>query len=501
MSIKTKLQNKNNYIQAFIFLGIVVFCILTSILIITDKNKPYYYNMLWLMPIVYMVCVLLLYKFYGYFKHISVVLITAIYGVRMLVLPFFMYLGEYMTYGRYEHLSKYMDYAIILMCYEAFFIFIFMIIRSTKLHEYKQFTINKRINISDMQNSFSFKIMIVILIMYMILIFIGTPGLIQESFFFTTGRSETSQEFYNLSQVSHYAFNLSFGGVLVSLLFTIFWNIQALLPPFLISNIITTYKKQNTRYLFFLIVVLFTLMICTETRAHSIECAMAVVITTLLFYKNEIKINYTLILGFVLIILITGLTNKSNISFDDTKFYNEISRMMAAYFSGPNNTATSIAAVNESQQLNILNIFSDLLLKIPYLNQGFKSIFNITDTSNIIFNTYAANESGKLLGQIIPSVGMGYAYFGFLLAPIVPCVAVYFAMKFDELSQSTSNIIWQNLFILFTIMMSRNTAMSNMLSGVWNLGNFFISWIILKTTIFFGQKKPNSVMYNRVKYH
>ena len=469
------MENRDHKLSSVVLLiFIIFFCLITSFLILFDNYKPSYYNLLWLLPLVYLFFFIILFYMKKIFKYIGIILVASMYGVRMVIVPFVMYLGDYMTYGMEQNYSNNMDSALLLMCYELVFILFFIIITTDKIYgDDESFYHNSNVMLK-WEYTQRFKFVLLFLILYMIIIFIGTPGLIKESFFLTTGQSEESAALYYSGEVSHRAFGLSFGKQLVTILFTVFWIIQVVLPPVLLTYMIKKINNKTLRNITFIAVMILTLIICTETRAHSIECAGAFTITTAIFYKNEIKINYKLIIIIIMIVLSLGLSSKSKISTEDDNVLQSISVTLSAYCSGPNNIATAITAVKESGELNILKIIPDVLLQLPYLTLLFRPFFS--GTSNTIFNQYVSMIS---TGQIIPSIGMGYVYFGFLLSPLVPCFAVYCTMKFEKLSKKAPDIIRKNLFILAMIMMSRTTTTSNMLSGVTYLGHVFMTWGII----------------------
>jgi hypothetical protein len=300
----------------------------------------------------------------------------------------------------------------------------------------------------------------------------------------TTGRTEESYALYFSGAVSRRAFGLSFGSQLITIAFTFFWVLQVLLPPYLLARICSNVKLKWTRKVLFAVVLICTMLISTEGRAHSIETALALMITTMYALKDKIKINPHILILLLIGVTIYGLMDKSGVSTSSESVRNEFSVMISAYFSGPQNVATAIAATKQSNSLGLVNIFTDFLQRIPYLTKYTTVLFG--GTSNVIFNQYFGD---KYLGQIIPSIGLGYSYFGFLFAPVIPCIAVWCSLHFEKKAQAAPDVVSKNLFYLGVIMMARATAMSNMLSGITYLGNFFFAWIIIYLGISRRNKK------------
>ncbi|MGH2016807.1 hypothetical protein [Aerococcus urinaeequi] len=469
---------KHNSLEIFILFTVILISSITVLLLILDTSKPSYYNGLWVLPLIFGVyfCIIWLLLPKVTYK-VSTLVVLGVYGARMLFVPLVMYFGEYSTYGLTSIFSHYMGQALILMAWEFQIVAIYIILiiwkkNKNDILDYPNYlyTNNSFIDIIPKK----IQLLILGVIIYILLILIGTPGLLKESFFLTTGRSEESYNLTFSGAVDHSAFGLSFGSQLVTIAFTLFWIIQVLLPPYLLSIGLKRINSSIGKNIFFLLTLLLTLLVSTEGRAHSIECALALLITANYSLKGKVKIDPKLIIIVIVGVTIYGLMDKSGVTTSNDTVLKEFSTMITAYLGGPHNVATAIAAARDNNSIGFLSIIPDLLQRLPYLTKIFTPIFG--GTTNVIFNEYFGS---RYLGQIIPSIGLGYTYFHFILAPIVPLAAVILAFYFEKRAQKSPDMVRKNLYYLGVIMMARASAMSNMLSGITYLGNFFFAWIIV----------------------
>ncbi|MBG9979952.1 hypothetical protein HZY91_00500 [Facklamia sp. DSM 111018] len=468
-------NTRRKFYEWLLLLFVIMTSIVSIISIAQDELRTYSFDLLWVLPLTYVTQFIISWLYFPHMKYkISVLLILALYYARMIIVPFAMFLGNYSTYGIESVYGQDMGLAISLMSWEFMVITILFVLTTGKSGEEN----DEDISNGSVNNVFNipqyFKWAVICIILYIVLIMIGTPGLFQESFFLTTGRSEESYELLFSGEVSHNAFGLSFGSQLVTIAFTFFWILQAIYPPFLLAQIANKVKSQFNRNILFLIVLGGTVLISTEGRAHSIECAIALLISSSIALKNKFYINIKALILVITGIMIYGLMDKSGVSGEGSQLYVEFSKMISAYFGGPHNVATAITMKNNEHNLTALNIVSDILQRLPYLTIIFTKTFG--GTTNIIFNNYFG---GYYLGQIIPSIGLGYAYFGFLFAPIIPSAAVMLSLHFEKKASQNANVVLKNFYYLGVIMFARATCTSNMLSGITYLGNMFFAWLVI----------------------
>ena len=472
-----RINTKNRASEAIIIIIVVGLCLCLSVFLATDLNRPERYQLLWLIPLMYAVCLLLGYLFSDFPHNLAVKCVYIGYGMRFVFVPFMMLLGNYTTLGNESIYGPYVSDAVLLASYEIFVVTLFVIFYSKK---HAGLSPNPEINcLTAYSLSKRAKRIILLMVLFVVGILAVTPNLLREAFFLTIGRSEASELLHYSGQVDYYPLGISALKPLTTVSMTVFKVLQCILPVYIITRIKRKTQNKHIQISLIYLVIILTALICTEERAHSIDCALALLVTVNLTFEDDIKINIKTIGIAILAVVVLGLLSKSNITGGIIGNYNELSRTSAAYFNGLNNIATAIAVKETNTSIGIQNLIPDILLHIPYLaNKVFANMFG--DTINTIFN-YSFSARG--LGQIIPSISMGSIYFGYVLSPVVPCVAVFFSMFFYRKSLLANDILRRNLFNLGMIMMCRATTISNMLSGVNYLTHLLIAFFFISLII------------------
>lgn len=470
--------HKKNYKMVFLLLFVTGISLFVAILIAFDNTKPDYYRLLWLMPTTFSIISFALINFQSVFlKRVSTLLAFGLYFMRMVISPFAMFLGEYSSFGFGNYVENYSDIAIFLMSYEVVIVFSFMVMNLGKLKMEKPLDLpsDYKDKKQKVKLPLLFRVALFSLVSYLFFLIVSNPSLIRSNFVFLIGTPDNwvlQQEYASLDGSGSGTL-----GILVTLMNTVFWLIQALLPPVLLFKI--SQKKATFRYKFVLSILLLisVLLVATETRASSVESALSLLIIMSLVYGKRFTKKIPAMIAIIGVVIIVGLFSKSGSGFN----FIELSKTLTAYFSGPQNTAIAIGVAQEYSKLNLLMLPVDVIMKIPYLSSYLRPLVGYS--SNDYFNTAFFNLYGRNIGQIIPAIGQGYVYFRYLFAPLIPVSAVAIAMAFEKKARHESNIIFKYIFYLATIMMSRATVISNMLSGISYLFNIFLVYFIASLTI------------------
>ena len=123
------------------------------------------------------------------------------------------------------------------------------------------------------------------------------------------------------------------------------------------------------------------------------------------------------------------------------------------YFQGINDICIGLYA---SQNINILSFkrfINDAISNVAFLSHFSDPNQLSLKKYNIVYNGWWVQD------KILPNICAGYYYFGFLGAPIISCIFVCLAMKFDVLSQRYNNVYYKFIFIFAAI----NCSFSNMI--------------------------------------
>ena len=177
-----------------------------------------------------------------------------------------------------------------------------------------------------------------------------------------------------------------------------------------------------------LVVMLGLMIIVNGERGNSVMCAVALLVIIIDLYPKKMKKLAPLILSGIVIIAIIGLLAKANNN-DFSNFTQSFSVIMSAYFSGPQNVAAAILASKSVGGHNIGIVFTDFIRTIPFISSLLQSKYRIT--SSVLFGEaiYGTTITGSRTDQILPAIGQGYHYFGFLMAPLIPCILANLSVK------------------------------------------------------------------------
>ena len=458
------------------YIIILMVSVFTALNIMLDFDKPDYFILLYLQPLCFGIAIIIDQKYISrIMSRISMIIIFMSYFCRMVLVPFFLSIGNYNTLLSDRVIGVHMSEAIILTCIELFTVNFILIYKSSKSRNHSLFK-NYKIGMSteeieSKRISPRLVVLIVSMVLYIIYILYKDNTIIRQTFSLMIG---TPNDWY--IRTGYRSIEDAGGdgvlGVMVTALLYFFWYVQALVPPILLMRIVK--KKSSTRTKIFktYIVACVIFMITTGTKAHSVECAVAFLILAYSVFGKKIEKSLKTIacigvgVVFVAIFVKSGLTNSVS----------NISSVFASYFGGVQNLSAAIYAKTNYSGFGINNAVADVVNQIPIFGNRLRNIFNLGVTTNKLFNTSISSEN---IGQIIPSIGQGYAYFGLIFAVTIPIIAAVIAIYFDEKAIKESNVIKKNVYLIAAIMMSRAVVMTNLMSAVIYLFNTYMSLTII----------------------
>jgi len=210
--------------------------------------------------------------------------------------------------------------------------------------------------------------------------------------------------FYAISQ-------LSFNGLRVSFVLLALYNID---------NFII---RDNKKFIYLLITILVSLFIVSNDRAFSFFGGIVVLIAAYVYYPNYRR---KIISCFVVVGLLAGgalLFISLNSYMASSNVIELLSQTFQSYFQGTSNISVALSM----DSINVDRIIGDIGKSIKGVAYFFKDIEDISE----IFNRYYYFNSQRS-GQIIPFVGQGYYYFGFVLSPCLSCLITWSAFKSYE---------------------------------------------------------------------
>lgn len=465
-----------NGIQIVMFF-VTVCSFFTSLI---DSIEPMY-RFSFVQPLAFGVGLMAYQKYWKYaFAKISGAIILSTYFVRMSVLPLLAILGNHASIIPGSSLDM-ESYAIanFLSAYEFLIISLFLMSKAknssgTLYNNYAVRATYDGMLYGKQRVPFLLKIMIVVMITYMIYIFMSDPTVIRQNFSLLVG---TPDDWY--VRTGYRSIEDAGGsgvlGVLVTLTIYVFWYIQAILPPALLVHIREWKITGVVRTLSVFVIAALLFMLTSGTKIHSLECGFSFLILVYLCYGERYTqlIKRIAVIGGVAAVL--GVMAKSGM---DGYGFENLHKVISSYFGGVQNIAASIYTVDNYSGFGIGNIIPDIVNQIPIFGNRLSEMLHLGNTTNYLFNH--SLTGGTSLGQIIPALGQGYSYFGFVLSPIVPLVAAKLADHFDYNAMKSEDLILKNVYLIAAIMMSRAVVTTNMMSAIAYIFNTYISLLIVR---------------------
>lgn len=105
------------------------------------------------------------------------------------------------------------------------------------------------------------------------------------------------------------------------------------------------------------------------------------------------------------------------------------------YFQGVYPVANGITAMKEcASKINLTTFLDDTISAYPFVNKLFFENGNLTET--MYLNILGLND------KILPTISQGYAYFGYIGAPIFSGIFTYIALRCDTALKKTGSIYY-----------------------------------------------------------
>ncbi|HCZ8192641.1 TPA: hypothetical protein O4F65_001294 [Staphylococcus aureus] len=393
------------------------------------------------------------------FKSIGITILNFSMLIRYSISPLLMSIyGVNLNSGLYLS-EKVQSRAINLMIYEMILIFITFLIFQKRFYKSSQ---NQIKLIRPSKSSFSWLFVIVALVV--ILVF---PEILSRYSFVWTATKLKSKEVEGIS----YSFLL----IIVQLGHLVFTaNLINLLYKYY------TKKKSLTLVILSLFVVGVSSSFMVGTSRFSIVLPLVTgLFTVFLIYKPYRRLIglFSLVISLVLIILTSILKTKTvagERSLNSlSKGFNELNSNLQLYFSGVANVSHSLNTRLIYKPFNFDDILADLFKSVVFISKYFM------DFQSAIVN-YNINFYGRtgIQDQILPMIGQGYLYLGYILAPVFSIATIIIIMYLDKKIVENNSLF--NIYIL--VYLCLKFALFNMANATILISfftNFFVVLMVI----------------------
>ncbi len=413
------------------------FSLLTSIICALYLLKSNFASIA-LMPLVYaMICPLSSLSFQNRNTRITVVIVYSLFFVRMVFLPLYGIIDGYFSSGPDAVLSRYCNKSVYLSIYE-------LVAVALTLYA---FTGNKTNTVSRPNLNLSGNGLI-----YLLLVLIAI------SLYITVGKEMELFEFGFKSIGGDYerSGDIEDRGIVHLLIET------GVLFLFLITQAFFSIKYKShpkNRYILYAIVIAMVMisLISGERRTSQIYKGFACIwllIGLYPAYKKRISRSLLIVAG----IVIAGMTlYKQYHAFLYDSYIEALNHasgvgmstgILDAYFYGVNTISKNLA-FSDMGGVGFTNLLYDFARNLFGLN--FIIPRGMSLTSELYNLTLSTGESAT--GYLLSSVGYGYIYLGFVLAPFFSCMNIWILIVLERFMKSTSSIemsyIWALIYMRY----------------------------------------------------
>lgn len=379
-----------------------LFALGVCVILLTDNEKDSCYSLLFMLPLGFSVLSILFYKIYDSVpQNLGVTLILILFFVRTVISPLFMRLGNYsvtITQGFKENTAN----AILLVLYEMFCVFFVLYIKVLNMKN-KTNNSNQHCNATNPHGIKLYSVIVLLLVALLLICNMITPALLGNyrtifdisDEFFTNYEDSYTIDKYGTTFITK--LSLVVGQYLTRALL--------LLVPACLILYFSQRKTKLSKILSLLSCTIPLFFIGGAIARSLIYVICLLLLHNYLFGTQGSSLKPFLLIGLGGIIVIAWWIFRSS----DESIFEQLSRRFSSYFSGVNIVSGAFNLPDEIEY-KIRYFVYDFIGSVPFGT----TLFNITEQRiQPFFNLYNLSS-----GQIPTTIGMGYYYFGPILAPI-----------------------------------------------------------------------------------
>lgn len=452
------------------FIVRIIICVLSfycATLIFWDENRPTYYESLAFIPLSFGLLTLFCPKVYDQIpKNIGVTFLVLLLFYRDVVLFIVMFFGQYGSVLKLN-IHQTIGTAVFLVIYEMFGIF--MTIVYVLNRDEKRPYVRKKWNV---QYIGLFNLILIFFVIIDVYAWMAIPGLRDE---YRSIFDMNSDTFTHV--IYHSAEHGSFEKILATLFSVTFGITRLLVPVILIHKFSIWFKHHSVIGLMLSGLLIFLqLFFISSTIAFGLICCLLLLIYTSMEFPQERKlIYYSTLVGSVCFIFFY-FYSRYEVSpgggmYHASTYSQALSLTQNAYFSGIDNVAASLN--NGYEEYTLMTMIKDVVTTIPFNT----TIFGNIDEQNsfVLFNMNNGTH-----GQIPTTVGMGYSYFGPIIAPVFSIILTYICVTCGCKLQRERNTHFSIVYLAAVLYAAMGIVMYNFsISGQYIVGIAFILYWML----------------------
>lgn len=419
------IYNRNfGSIQGLVLFILIILSFFSTVISLGDSNKIIYLPLILCYTLGYLIYIAIVKRKRSVVHYI--IIIT--YFIRMVLYPLIVILPDYQFPNINNQVESNIQFSILLQIYE--FIFVISALIFSRNMKNKNIDGTRSNTIVNIDNTHRIRHIIITLSFIGVLLVIVYPQLLSifQPVFFFTEESQNNwviNEKIAIQSIPPLLYYLSTWVLRILRILLVYWVIMVIK-----INLPET-KRNFFKILLSILSVLTLMLITTNDRASGIFSSIAMILLLTRMYLRQAKMLLKYLVSIIsvgallLLVILPKFKGGSASMFNDsTNAFYFLNQKINAYFSGTINIS---AALSMPRDEILLYLKGDLLRIVPIV-RGF---FTEYDLSNTLFNQVLGFDT-IYFSQIIPNIGQGYYYFGFILAPLFSVILIRLAIKAEK---------------------------------------------------------------------
>lgn len=446
-------KSMSKKIDVYIFSFFEIFATIAALICLSQVDSEVK-KMIFVLPLCYVIVSMIFYCNYAHMiDNIPKLIMISLYFVRLVMLPllYTFNIDIQLFEGKSSVESHFMQ-ACILMTYE------YLVVQLT-LYCYEHWKKTKKIRLPNITSRVDIgKIVIGFITIYVFAIAVFLP---QYSADFKTVFELDNADFSVANVGAEYGVG-TIGRVLKTLFSMFVQLFRVLFPAFLICQVFEHNMNSNIASCILVIGCFLQFMFLTSTFAEAIVSCLSIVLLYTKLYPHKLRMTFLflgistfgmVVLYFAVRYFVNGtssLYSKGNGAIGYT------AQIINAYFTGVDNVA---AMFNVPSGYENESFWAGVLGAIPFNSTLFGNRGNKLQ--------YYYNMYNNAYGQIPPTIGAGYYYFGVFLSPMISGLFVLLSMRYyrkaNEVGTSlkyVGYIFCSSVFALGTVMYSPSITLA-----------------------------------------
>lgn len=447
-SIKMQINKASNISGNILSITSYIVSALCIILHFSSEIKvtiPYF-----IIPIFYSIMNTYIRRYEKYSLNISVIIIEALMIIRYLITPLSYYISNEMPYA-FSYV--YTIPSIILMVYEMCCVFLALNYFCPKIlnaNNKSQKRGKRSIKLTDVGTSCMILVFLLTLLRY--------PQYLRNLFTFQFDLFESVEISSNIDGM----YNLIYKAGIITI------------NCLLLSKLSKSSKTLN--YVICILFCWFSIWTASVGTSGSISrtsfLSNGIIFVWILQKRFPRQRKISIISSIVVIVLLLSFGTISRFYSDDSSnFFSRILsfEMLDSYFGGLRDISVGMQMkAKYHNSINIITFLTDVIAGMPFLGSRIGLNFN-----NRIPYYFNMTLWGRYINisRICPMIAQGYAYFGFVLAPLITVFFIWCSLKCNKALYDTDNELEMYMYCLLIYYFSASFVMYNIniiMGGLWN---------------------------------